>query len=97
MSDTEEFEDWHFRNTMKTVRFFFLDYRASAFVILVLLHVRTWTIALALSSTVVFWMFERRGLSFSAAIRAMRVWIIGAHRPAIVYTRRRKLTDTGSE
>ncbi len=97
MSDSEEIGEWHFRNTMKTVRFFFLDYRASVFVIMVLLHARTWTIMLAVSSTVLFWMFERRGLSFSSACRAIRVWILGAHRPAIVYTRRRKLTDTGSQ
>lgn len=97
MSDNEEFTEWHYRNTMKTVRFFFLDYRASVFIIAVLLHARTWTVALAITSTVVFWMFERRGLSFAAALRAIRVWIVGAHRPAIVYTTRRKLTDTGSE
>jgi len=44
----------------------------------------------------IFWGLERKGLSFAAALRAFRVWFIGAYRPAWIYTRRRKMIDTGS-
>src|SRR5476651_2092492 len=87
---------WHWRNTMKTVRFFIFDARAGAFVVLVLVHARLWTLGLCLFTMTIFWLFERKNLSFPAALRAIRVWFIGKKRPAWIKTRRRKLLDTGS-
>ncbi len=87
---------WHWRNTMKTVRFFIFDARAGFFVVLVLVHARAWTLGLAVCVMTVFYLLERRNLSFPAAIRAGRVWLIGSRRPAWIYTRRRKLHDSGS-
>jgi len=96
MSESEG-QDWHWRNSMKPVRFFSFDARAAAFILLVLLHFKTWTIALMVLVLFAFWAFERRGLTFAAALRAFRVWILGKKRPALVYTSRGKLRDTGSE
>lgn len=87
---------WHWRNTMKPVRFFQFDARAGFFIILVLIHARLWTLYLMIGVNIIFWILERKGLSFAAAIRSLRMWIVGPYRPAWVYTRRRKQLDTGS-
>lgn len=87
---------WHWRNTMKVVRFFNFDARAGFFLVLVLVHIRVWTLITLLCVMLVFNLLERKGLTFPAALRALRVWIIGPNRPAWYSTRRNKLTDTGS-
>lgn len=89
----EEVREWHWRNSMKVVRFFGIDARAAAFWIFVLLHFRTWTFVLAAIVTIVFLMLERRGLTYKAAWRAARVWFIGNKRPALIWTTRRKMLD----
>ena len=64
---------WHWRNTQKTVRFFIFDARAGFFVVLVLVHARLWTLSLAIIVMTIFYLLERRSLSFPAALRAIRV------------------------
>ena len=93
----EEEYTWHWRNTMKPVRFFKFDARAGLVLMLVLVHFRIWTLIFALIVNVVFFLLERKGLTFSAALRAGRSWFTGSYRPAFLWTRRRKLLDTGSE
>ena len=93
----EEVETWHWRNTMKTVRFFQFDARAGVFAVLLLLHFRIWTLVLFVFMLFVFLMLERKGLTFPAALRAGRLWLIGKRRPGWIWTRRRKLLDTGSK
>jgi len=92
----EEGRSWHWRNTMKTVRFFTFDARAGLFVALLLVHFRIWTLCLLMTMLMVFYILERKGLSFPAALRSLRVWLIGTKRPGWIWTRRRKLQDTGS-
>ncbi len=91
-----EEQTWHWRNTMKPVRFFVFDARAVFFLLLVLVHFREWTLGVAGVFMGIFWLFERKGLTFAAAARAIRLWFIGKYRPAWIYTRRRKMIDTGS-
>jgi len=74
--------DIHWRNTQKPARFFALDARAFVAILVFLVHARLWTFILALSVMLLFWVFERRGLTFEASLRAMRSWIIGRKRPA---------------
>ncbi|MBI1215046.1 MAG: type IV secretion protein IcmT [Alphaproteobacteria bacterium] len=88
--------DWHWRNTMKTVRFFIFDARAGFFVVLVLVHARMWTLMLAILVMSTFYLLERKSLTFPAALRSLRVWLIGSYRPGWIWSRRRKLIDTGS-
>jgi len=95
MSEGSE-PNWHWRNTMKTVRFFQFDARAGLFAAFVLVHARIWTLCLLVLVLAFFSLLERKGLSFPAAIRAIRLWLIGPYRPAWIWTRRRKLLDTGS-
>ena len=84
---------WHWRNSHKTPRFWKFDARAGATILLVLLMPRRWTLMLFILTMVAFWILERKGLSFRAAIRAFRVWIIGPKRPAYVWTSRRKMLE----
>ena len=87
---------WHWRNSMKPTRFFKVDARAAAAWIIVLVHFRKWTVLLAIILNVLFVLLERRGLTFSSSLRAFRSWLIGEHRPGIVWTSKRKFKDTGS-
>ena len=87
---------WHWRNTMKPVRFFQFDARACFFLLLVLVHARLWTLYLLIFVNLVFWLLERKGLSFAAAMRAGRLWLVGNYRPAWIFSRRRRFLDTGS-
>ncbi|MBI3441638.1 MAG: type IV secretion protein IcmT [Proteobacteria bacterium] len=97
MADNDaNYQGWHWRNSMKPVRFFRFDARAGFFLVVLLIHARLWTLGLAVLVFLLFWILERNGLSFSAAIRTVRRWFIGAHRPAWIYSRRRKFLDTGS-
>jgi intracellular multiplication protein IcmT len=75
--------DVHWRNSMKPARFFFLDARAAWPFLFALLYLRIWTVALAALTTVVFYLLEMRGLTFDAALRAFRVWIVTKKRPGI--------------
>ncbi|NLE04082.1 MAG: type IV secretion protein IcmT [Crenarchaeota archaeon] len=87
---------WHFRDTMRPARFFQFDARLSFFIVLLLVHARVWTFLLFFTVLGIFWILERKGLSFPVALRSIRVWLIGNERPAFIYTKRRKLLDTGS-
>ena len=85
--------DVHWRNTMKPPRFFALDARAAAPLMVVLLHARSWTFGLAIITIIIFAIAERRGLTFEAAIRAVRSWVIGNRRPAVVFTDKRRIIE----
>lgn len=74
--------DNHWRNTQRPARFFSLDARAIAPLLLFLVHAKLWTFALAVIMMFVFWFLERRGLTFEASLRAFRCWILGSNRPA---------------
>lgn len=88
---------WHWRDTMRPARFFQFDARLSFFIVLLLVHARMWTFMLFFAVLGVFWLLERKGLSFPAALRSLRVWLIGENRPAVIYTKKRKMIDTGSK
>lgn len=73
--------DTHWRNSMKPARFFMLDARAAWPVLVMLLHMRYYTMIFAVLVMVLFYFLEQRGLSFFAALRAFRVWIVTRKRP----------------
>lgn len=95
MADIETVQDYHWRNTMKPVRFFFLDARVAAFLMLFILHMRLWTFLLFVGVSLFFFMLERKGLIFSAALRTFRTWILGKRRPAWLWYRGKKFRDYG--
>ena len=83
----------HWRDTYKPARFFMLDARAGVPIILCALHIRPWTIGIALLVVILFWVLERRGLSFQSAFRAFRAELAGNHRPALGTTKIRGHVD----
>ncbi len=87
--------NWHWRNTMRPVRFFNLDARAGLPFFVLLIYARPVTLVLTIAITAVFWFLERTGLTFPCALRALRVWLIGEVRPAWVPYRRRRMRDYG--
>lgn len=94
-SDIETAGDYHWRNSMKPVKFFALDARAAASLFLVLLHMRLWTLYICIIVMVGFNIVESRGYTVPSALRALRSWIVGSKRPAWMYIRKRKLVDYG--
>jgi len=100
MAKTEETEvvliqTWHWRNSQKTPRFWHFDARVGLVILLVVLFSRKWTLAVFFLVNITFWLLERKCLSFSAAVRALRVWLIGPTRPAYFWTEPRKMGDLG--
>ena len=96
MAEEKEGSGYHWRNSMKVVRFFRFDARAVILWVVVLVHMRYWTVGMAILITIIFWLLERKGLSLPAALRAFRVWVLGPRRPALNWTSRRKFLDNGS-
>jgi len=88
--------DAHWRNTMKSTRFFFnVDARAALVLLLLMVHFRLWTFGLTVCVMVVFYVLEQRGLSFEAALRAFRLWVIGSKRPRILLAHKSRWLDFG--
>lgn len=84
---------WHWRNTMKPARFFMFDARAALPVAVCLIHFRTWTLVTTAVVMLIFWLLERRGLTFDAALRAARLFIVGRTRPALIWSAMRRMID----
>lgn len=96
IEDTEEERvNWHWRNTMRPVRFFGLDARAAIPFLVLLVYARPVSIFLTVVITMTFVFLERRGLSFPSALRTFRTWFLGQRRPAWLSIRRRRLIDYG--
>jgi intracellular multiplication protein IcmT len=87
--------DLHWRNTQKPARFFVFDARSAVAIFIFMVHIRLWTLALAVITILIFWVMERRGLTFEAALRAFRVWILGRRRPGTLREKRRRWVDFG--
>ncbi len=94
--DTEEEKvNWHWRNSMRPVRFFGIDARAAIPFFVLLVYFRPISLFLTITSTVVFISLEKRGLSFPCALRAFRSWLNGQKRPAWTSMRKRRFVDYG--
>lgn len=94
--DTEEERvNWHWRNSMRPVRFFGLDARAAIPWMITLFHFRVITVFFTIIFTVTFVYLERRGLTFDASLRAFRKWLLGQKRPAWLSLHRKRMVDYG--
>lgn len=87
--------NWHWRNNMRTVRFFALDARASLAFMVLLVYARTSTIILTLIVTMIFYWLEKKGMTFPAAMRSLRMWFVGTDRPALASVQHKKFIDHG--
>ena len=94
--DTEEERvNWHWRNSMRPVRFFGLDARAAIPFFITLFHFRVVTVFFTIVLTSVFIFLERRGLTFDASLRAFRKWFLGQKRPGWIWLNKKKMIDYG--
>ena len=91
----DEKANWHWRNSMLPARFFTVDARAAIPFCFLLVYFRWSTLIIAISSTVIFTMIEKRGLTFPSAMRAIRSWLNGQSRPAWIKLRHRRFVDYG--
>lgn len=101
MSQSEQIDNiqeklnWHWRNSMQTVRFFAFDARAALPLPLLLVYARWSTFGLMICTLLLFRFLERKGLTVPAAVRNFRAWIVGAERPGLIGVRHRKFNDYG--
>ncbi len=87
--------NWHWRDTMRTIRFLGFDARVAFLIPIWLVYLRWSTIILSVLVFYIFKMLENKGLTFPAALRSLRGWIIGRARPGTLTTREHKFRDYG--
>lgn len=95
ISDIKEQLNWHWRNSMRPIRFFSLDARSAAPLCFLLPFPRLTTLVLSIAVIIFFVFLEKRGLTFSAAMRSIRGLIFGDRRPALIGFKYRRLKDFG--
>ena len=101
MSQAQEIENiqekfsWHWRNSMRVVRFFAFDSRSALPLPLLLVYFRWSTLALMITTLFVFRFLEQRGLTVPAAVRNFRAWIVGSERPGWLQGHHKKFVDYG--
>jgi hypothetical protein len=67
----------HWFHIAKPVKFIFVDYRASIFVIIFFLHMRLYTLVLLIFIFVVLWILEMNKLSLVNAFKRLRTFLAG--------------------
>ncbi len=95
IDNIQEKLNWHWRNSMRTVRFMAAEARAALPLPFLLVYARWSTLFLTIAFLAFFRFLERKGLTFPAALRTMRLMIIGKDRPGVVSAHARKFTDHG--
>ena len=87
--------NWHWRDTMRTIRFMSFDARVAFLIPVWLLYLRWSNIILSIMVFYVFNFLENKGLTFPSAIRALRCWLIGSSRPSTIGFRLHEFVDYG--
>lgn len=81
---------------MHTVRFYAFDARAALVMIILFFRLTDPFAWLLVFMTFMFFRFlERKGLTFPAALRNFRMWIVGKDRPGLPGVLNRKFKDFG--
>lgn len=93
IQQTQEQLNWHWRNTMRPVQFFNMDARAVLPFCILLFYARLVMLAIAVMVTIIFWLVEKFGLTFPAALRKVRMLMVGIHRPALKPFRHRRFKE----
>jgi hypothetical protein len=95
IDNIQEKLNWHWRNNMRPVRFLAFDARAALPLPLLLVYARLSTLLLTIVTLLIFRVLERKGLTFPAAIRSVRSWVVGAERPGWIAAQKKRFTDYG--
>ena len=93
LDNLEDKVNWHWRYSMQPVRFFMFDARAALPFVLLIFYARLSTLVLAIVTLAFFRFLEGKGLTYPAAMRNFRAWIIGRYRPGWVSALRNKFVD----
>ncbi|MEO5367308.1 MAG: IcmT/TraK family protein [Magnetococcus sp. WYHC-3] len=95
IDNLQEKLNWHWRNSMRIVRFFNFDARAAAPIPLLMLYFRPVTLAITIMTLIAFRFLEHKGLTVPSAMRTFRAWLVGIERPGIVTALHRGYKDFG--
>jgi intracellular multiplication protein IcmT len=95
IDNLQEKLNWHWRNSMRTTRFFAFDARAALPIPLLLVYARLSTLILTIVFLIFFRFLERKGLTFPAALRTMRSGIVGRDRPGWLSVESKRFIDHG--
>lgn len=74
--------DAHWRDSARPAKFFVIDARAAIPVLFCLLHIRLWTIVLALMVTTFFGILNHYGFSLAVFFRWLRATLAGKRKIA---------------
>jgi intracellular multiplication protein IcmS len=72
----------HWRDSARSVKFFFIDFRACFPLLFLLFHIRLWTFILAVIATAFFSALERYGFTVTVFLRWMRSFVAGPRKIA---------------
>lgn len=95
LENLQEKMNWHWRNSMRVVRFFAFDARAAAPIPVLLVYLRWSTIIITIITLLVFRFLENKGLTVPAAMRNLRAWLVGKERPGWVSVQKKRFIDYG--
>lgn len=93
LDNIEDKVNWHWRYSMQPIRFFMFDARAAITLPILLLYFRPVTMFITFLNLMLFRFLEQRGLTFPAALRNLRSWIVGSNRPRLVSVLKNKFVD----
>lgn len=93
VQQAQEQLNWHWRNSMRPVRFFNMDARAVLPFVALLVYARLITLFICISATAIFWIVEKMGLTFPSALRKLRSTLTGDRRYALMAFRRRRFKE----
>ena len=95
LENLQEKMNWHWRNSMRVVRFFAFDARAAAPLPVLLIYFRMSTLTIMILSLLLFRFLENKGLTVPAAVRNFRSWLVGSERSGWYSAQKRTLIDYG--
>lgn len=87
----------YWRETHRQPRFLMLDGRIVILLLLMVMHIRVWTIALTLIAIAIQWWFGRKGISPDSILRFIRANIVGKRRTARGFAAERSAVEYGFE
>lgn len=87
----------YWRETHKQPKFLIFDGRIVVIFLGVILHVRLWTILLAVAVMIVLFLFDRRGIPADSILRFLRSALVGRRRSARGLAEERPPVDFGFE
>ena len=78
-------DDAHWRDSARTAKFFIVDSRAAFPLIFFLLHIRWWTLSVAIVAMLFFALLERYGFTVVVFFRWLRGALAGPNKSAVAW------------